>query len=90
MMNPLFNLLNNNMNTMNNMGMSNPTYNNMNTMNNPVNNMTNLINQFNQFKQNFNGNPEQQVKQLLNSGLMSQQQFNQLSQMAKMFQGILK
>lgn len=85
MMNPLFNLLNNNMNTMNNMGMSNPTYNNMNTMN-----MTNLINQFNQFKQNFNGNPEQQVKQLLNSGQMSQQQFNQLSQIAKMFQGILK
>ena len=61
-----------------------------NDFNQPTNNMANLLSQFNQFRSTFSGNPEQQVKQLLNSGQMSQQQFNQLSQMAKMFQGILK
>lgn len=46
--------------------------------------MQNFMNQFNQFKQNFPGNqnPQQMVQQLLDSGRMSQQQFNELSQMA--------
>lgn len=76
-MSPLFNLLNNNGMGMNNMM---PT--------NPMSNMMNLINQFNQFKNNFRGNPEQQVRQMLNSGQMTQNQFNQLSQMANMFSNI--
>lgn len=44
----------------------------------------NFMNQFNQFRQTFNGqqNPQQMVQQLLNSGRMTQEQFNQLSQMA--------
>ena len=44
----------------------------------------NFINQFNQFRQNFGNqqNPQAIVQQLLDSGQMSQQQFNQLSQMA--------
>ena len=44
----------------------------------------NFINQFNQFCQNFGNqqNPQAIVQQLLDSGQMSQQQFNQLSQMA--------
>ena len=47
-------------------------------------NMQNFMNQFNQFRQNFGSNqdPQQVVQQLLDSGKMSQQQFNQLSQMA--------
>lgn len=47
-------------------------------------NMQNFMNQFNQFRQNFdsNQNPQQVVQQLLDSGRMSQQQFNELSQMA--------
>ncbi len=77
MMNPLFNLLSNG--NMNNTGM------NMMPVNNPMSNIMNLMNQFNQFKNNFKGNPEQQVRQLLNSGQMTQSQFNQLSQMANMF-----
>lgn len=75
-MNPLFNLLSNS-----NMGMNN----NMMPMNNPMSNIMNLMNQFNQFKNNFKGDPEQQVRQMLSSGQMSQSQFNQLSQMANMF-----
>lgn len=50
----------------------------------------NLMNQFNQFKQNFSGDPKQQVQQLLDSGQMSQAQFNQLSQAATQFQNMLK
>ena len=60
-----------------------------NTM--PTNNgFFNMINQFNQFKKNFNGDPRQQIQQLLDSGQMSQQQFNQLSQMATQFQNMMR
>lgn len=45
-----------------------------------------MIQQFNQFRQTFQGNPRQQVQNLLNSGRMTQEQFNQLSSMAQMFQ----
>ena len=50
----------------------------------------NLMSQFNQFKQNFSGDPKQQVQQLLDSGQMTQQQFNQLSQAATQFQQMMK
>lgn len=50
--------------------------------------MQNFQNQFNQFKQQIgNQNPQQMVQQLLDSGRMSQQQFNQLSQMANQIMG---
>ena len=53
-------------------------------------NFQNMQNQFQQFAQNFqrqNGSadPQQMVQQLLNSGKMSQQQFNQLQNFANMF-----
>lgn len=57
---------------------------------NPFNNMINLMNQFNQFKNNFKGDPRAQVQQLLNSGKMSQEQLNQLQNMAREFQQFLK
>lgn len=48
----------------------------------------NFQNQFNQFKQQIgNQNPQQMVQQLLDSGRMSQQQFNQLRQMANQIMG---
>lgn len=48
----------------------------------------NFQNQFNQFKQQIgNQNPQQMVQQLLDSGRMSQQQFNQLGQMANQIMG---
>lgn len=57
----------------------------------PMNNgFANLINQFNRFRQSFQGDPQQQVQQLLNSGQMTQQQFNQLSQAATQFQNMMK
>lgn len=58
----------------------NPLYNEM------QNNQGNMLQRFQQFRQNFHGDPRQQVQQLLNSGKVSQQQYNQAVQMAQQFQ----
>lgn len=55
----------------------------------PFGNMQEMIQKLNQFKQSFQGDPKQQVQQLLNSGKMSQSQYNQLSQMATQIQNML-
>ncbi len=49
----------------------------------------NLLQRFQQFKQSFHGDPRQQVQQLLNSGKVSQEQYNKAVQMAQQFQQIL-
>lgn len=56
-------------------------------MNNP---MGNFLTRFNQFRSIFNGNAEQQVKQLLSSGKMNQEQFNQLAQTANQLRQLIK
>lgn len=58
--------------------------------NQPMNPISNFLTRFNQFKSTFNGNPEQQVKQLLSSGQMSQEQFNQLAQTANQLRQLIK
>lgn len=55
----------------------------------PLGNMQNLITQLNQFRSSFHGDPRQQVQELLNSGKMSQSQYNQLSQTATQIQKML-
>ena len=42
-----------------------------------------LISRFNQFRQSFKGDPQQQVQQLLNSGRVSQEQYNAAVQKAQ-------
>ena len=54
-----------------------------NTMGNQSNPMADIIRQAKQFKNQFNGNPRQEVERLLQTGQMSQQQFNQFSQIAQ-------
>lgn len=55
------------------------------------NNMTNLLQQFNQFRSTYTGgNPKQQVQSLLQSGQMSQAQFQQFAQMANQLRGMIK
>lgn len=49
----------------------------------------NFVQQFRQFQRTFTGNPEEEVKKLVTSGKISQQQLNQIQQMAQMFQGLL-
>lgn len=68
--------------------MSNSLFNDFNP--NPMSQIGNFINQFNQFRSTFSGNPEAQVKQMLQSGRMSQEQFQQLSQMANQIMPLLK
>lgn len=66
--------------------MSNPLYKSIN-QNQPTAN--NLIQRFNQFRQNFHGDPRQQVQQLLNSGRVTQQQYNEAMQKARTLQNLL-
>lgn len=49
----------------------------------------NVIQQFMQFKKNFKGNPQQQIQQMLNSGKVSQAQYNAAVQKAQMLQKML-
>ena len=49
-----------------------------------------MIQQFMQFKQNFKGDPKEEVEKMLQSGKISQQQLNQVQQMAGQFQHMLK
>ena len=56
-----------------------------------ANNPMQMMQQFAQFKEQLRGkDPQAMVMQLLSSGKMTQQQFNELQQQAKMLQSILK
>lgn len=56
----------------------------------PNNQMTQIINQFQQFKSNFNGDPQMQVQQMLNSGKITQEQYNNAVQMANQLFKMMK
>ena len=61
-------------------------------MSNPLfNQMTGngMLQQFQQFAQNFKGDPRQQIQQMLNSGQISQQQYNDAVQKAQQLQRML-
>ena len=62
--------------------MSNPLY-NMFGSNAPINPIAQLVRDAKAFRKSFTGNPRDEVQGLLNSGQMSQQQFNQFSQIAQ-------
>ena len=55
----------------------------------PMGQFQRMMQQFQQFKANFQGDPQQEVQKLLQSGKMSQEQLNQLQAMAKQFQSML-
>lgn len=48
-----------------------------------------MIQKFMQFRQNFNGDPRAQIQQMLNSGQITQSQYNQAVQMAQQLQSML-
>ena len=64
--------------------MANPLFQQMGggQMPGPMGQMQQFMSAFQQFKANFKGDPQQEAQHLLNSGQMSQQQYNQLQQMA--------
>ena len=49
-----------------------------------------VVNRFMEFRRNFSGDPREQVQSLLNSGRVSQQQYNQAVQMAQQLQGMMQ
>lgn len=55
----------------------------------PTNGLQAVIQRFQQFRQMFSGDPQQQVQQLLNSGRVSQQQYNNAVQVAQQLQRML-
>lgn len=58
---------------------------NMTQMNQP----NDIVSRFRQFQQSFKGDPKQQVQQLLNSGKVTQEQYNAAVQKAQMLQKML-
>lgn len=67
----------------------NPILSRLNTPNNPQPN--NMIQQFADFKRQMAGkDPQAMVQQLIQSGKLSQQQFEQLKQQAMSLQSILR
>ena len=64
-------------------------------MNNPLFNImqsqmpNGIMQRFQQFQQMFKGDPKQQVQQMLNSGKISQQQYNNAVQMAQQLQRMM-
>lgn len=49
-------------------------------------NQNGFVQRFQQFKNSFHGNPQEKVQQLLNSGKVSQEQYNRAVQIAQQFQ----
>lgn len=62
----------------------NPLFNLLGTNANP------MIKQFMQFKQSFKGDAREQVQQLLDSGQISQEQYNKAVEMANQLQSMMK
>lgn len=70
--------------------MSNPLFNALGGGMPQGNGPMQMIQQFMQFKQNFKGDPKAEVEKMLQSGRISQQQLNQVQQMAGQFQNLMK
>ena len=70
--------------------MSNPLFNALGGGMPQGNRPMQMIQQFMQFKQNFKGDPKAEVEKMLRPGRISQQQLNQVQQMAGQFQNLRK
>lgn len=60
--------------------MANPLFGNFGNQSNPI---ADIIRQAKDFRKQFTGNPRQEVERLLQTGQMSQQDFNRFSQIAQ-------
>lgn len=69
--------------------MSNPLFQALAGNQIPTNPTMQMIQQFVQFKNNFKGNPQEEVMKLLQSGRLNQQQLNQLQCMAQQLQKMM-
>lgn len=67
----------------------NPLFNMLTNQNQTKPMGSNVIQRFQQFQRMFSGDPKQQIQQLLSSGRVSQQQYNQAVQMANQLQRLI-
>lgn len=70
----------------------NPLFNAMNAGlngNGPIGNIQNFMSQLKQFRSSFQGNPNDKIQELLNSGKISQEQYNQCANMANQIMGLV-
>ena len=54
------------------------------------NNPANMVKQFEEFRRNFKGDPKQAVQDLLNTGKMTQEQYNRLQGPAQALYSLIK
>lgn len=66
----------------------NPLYRQMNTQ--PINGMEQIMQRFERFRNGFRGNPQQMVQEMLNSGKVTQEQYNRAVQMANQMMKYIK
>ena len=69
--------------------MNNPIFNAM-MQNTPLGGMQSLIQQYRQFREAFQGDPQQKIQEMLNSGQITQAQINQARSMATEFQKFMR
>ena len=69
--------------------MNNPIFNAM-MANTPLGGMQNLVRQYRQFRETFQGDPQQKIQEMLNSGQITQAQINQARSMATEFQKFMR
>ena len=67
----------------------NNSFGNMFGGNGTMNPMAMMMQRFQQFQQSFRGNADQQIQQLMNSGRISQGQYNQAVNMAQQFRNMI-
>lgn len=72
--------------------MPNPLYNEMMELTRPETNngFSQMMNQLNSFAQTLRGNPKQIVEQMIQSGQMTQAQYNQIAQEANKMIGMMQ
>ena len=56
----------------------------------PGNNMMSLLQRFQEFRQQFRGNPQAQVQQMLQSGQISQAQYDNAVNMANQLRNLMR
>ena len=69
--------------------MNNPLYQQMGAMT-PNNGMAQIMQQFQQFRQKYSGDPRKAIQQMLDSGRITQAQYNNAVQTAQQLIGILR
>lgn len=58
--------------------------------NTPIGNVQNLMSQYRKFRNSFQGDPQQKIQEMLNSGQITQAQVDQAQNLASQFKSFLK